>query len=209
MGGELGGLLLGQVERRAGLLTLLFQYAQSRTGGPQLLAPALPVGVHPVQLTCPAHPLDLAAAGALADLPQQVGGELRQQREPGLQPLAQTAVVPDPLVQLVQAVAQRRVRRAGRPGGTWCPGAHHPYVQDPDAVPPAPRPQRPVHGQRGDRAEPQALDTGRQCDLGGAGHLAAVLQAGHRGDRELDQGSHGQFLRFPPTMALPAGILIS
>ncbi len=48
-------------------------------GGAQLLAVALALGVHPAQLAGPAGAFELADAGALADLAQQVGGELGEQ----------------------------------------------------------------------------------------------------------------------------------
>lgn len=72
---QFGGLRLRVGEGLLGLAQLVGQDPQPRLHLAELLGLPLTFLVDAVQLPCPALPFGLAESGALADLPQQIGGE--------------------------------------------------------------------------------------------------------------------------------------
>ncbi|CAM5388353.1 hypothetical protein SGRIM128S_03570 [Streptomyces griseomycini] len=211
---QLGRLRLGELQRPLGLGQLGGQGGQPGLHGAQPLAGGAAFVVHAVQLARPAGPLGLSAAGALADLPQQIGGETAEQVEAGPQPVTPLPQGGPLLLEGRHAVAQGGVV-VGGPRSARRPAADDPHVEHGRLVAGGQLGvEGAVDGQRADRPETQPLDAGLQIEHDGALDVGAVLQAGDGGDGEGDRlrcRGHGvcQLLRLPPVRALPAGIRIS
>lgn len=213
MADQLGGLLLGEVHDLPGRAEFAGEGSRPGFHVAQLLAVGVAFGVHPVQFARPARPFGLSRAGALADLPQQIGGETGEYVEAGAQPDAPQLQGAQFLLEGVHAPAQRGVLVGGqRPARR--PAADDPYVEHGRRVFGGQLGvQRAVDGQRADRSETQPLDSRRESERGGALDVGAVLQAGDGGDGEgigsgaVDMGC--QLLRLPPARVLADAIRIS
>lgn len=215
MADQLGGFRLGQVHGLPGLPELDREGGQPGVHGAQLFPVRIPLAVHPVHLAGPAGSVALTTAGALTDLPQQIGRQPAEHAEAGVQPLALPPQRELFLFEVVDAQAKDGVLLGGRQRSARLPGAHDAHVEHGGgSVGGQLGVQGAVDGQRADRTEAQPLDPGRQVQDDAALDVGAVLQAGDggdgKGDRLRGRGHDGcQLLRLPPTRALPAGMRIS
>lgn len=150
-----GGLGLGTVHGLPGLPELDGEGGQPGVHGTQSLAVRIALAVHPVHLAGPAGPVGLPGAGALADLPQQIGGEAAEHVESGEQPVALLSQGDLLLFEDVHAVAQGGVLVGGRQRSARLPATDDPYVEHGGPVFGGQLGvQGAVDGQRADRTEP-------------------------------------------------------